>query len=146
MEFTIQYLSALAKLMQDNGLGLLELADGEQKIHLEKQAAESAGETAARQQALALPEGKPPESDAVDFNKILEVKSPLVGVFYRAPSPEAKPFVELGSKVKKGDTLGMIETMKLMNEIKAEREGEIVDICVQDGQVVEFSQVLFKLF
>ena len=74
------------------------------------------------------------------------VKSPLAGVFYAAPSPGAEPFVRVGSRVKKGDVLCIVEAMKLMNEIQAERDGEIVDICVHDGDVVEFGQTLFKLY
>lgn len=84
--------------------------------------------------------------DCIDFNKIKEVKAPLIGVFYGSPSPDSEPFVKIGSKVKKGDTLCIIEAMKMMNEINAECDGEVVDICVQNGQVVEYSQLLFKLF
>ena len=69
----------------------------------------------------------------------------MVGVFYEAASPDAAPFVEVGSKVKKGDILCIIEAMKLMNEITAKKDGEIVDICVQNGEVVEFGQTIFKI-
>ena len=82
----------------------------------------------------------------MDFNDVFEAKSPLVGAFYAAPSPGAKPFVRVGSRVKKGDVLCIVEAMKLMNEIQAERDGEIVDICAHDGDVVEFGQTLFKLY
>ena len=74
-----------------------------------------------------------------------EVKSPMVGVFYSAPSPESDPFVHIGNTVKKGDVLCILEAMKLMNEIQAEQDGEIVDICAKNGDVVEFGQVLFKI-
>ena len=67
-------------------------------------------------------------------------------MFYAAPSPGAEPFVRVGSRVKKGDVLCIVEAMKLMNEIQAERDGEIVDICAHDGDVVEFGQTLFKLY
>ena len=82
----------------------------------------------------------------VDFNNLKEVKSPMVGVFYQAPSPEADPYVRVGSKVKKGDVLCVIEAMKLLNEITADTDGEIVDVCVENGQLVEYGQVLFKIF
>jgi len=85
-------------------------------------------------------------AQSVDFNNLIEVKSPLVGVYYAAPSPDAETFVSIGSKVKKGDVLCIIETMKLMNEIMAEQDGEIVDICVKNGDIAEFGQVLFKMF
>ena len=82
----------------------------------------------------------------VDFNDIIEVKSPLVGVFYASPAPDAEPFVKVGDKVKKGDVLCIVEAMKLMNEITASHDGEIVDVCIQNGSVVEFGQTLFKLY
>ncbi|HML49609.1 MAG TPA: acetyl-CoA carboxylase biotin carboxyl carrier protein, partial [Clostridia bacterium] len=75
-----------------------------------------------------------------------EVKSPMVGVFYAAPSPESPPFVKRGDRVKRGDVLCIIEAMKLLNEIAAEADGEIADICVENGQVVEYSQTLFKIY
>lgn len=82
----------------------------------------------------------------LDYNLVQEVKSPMVGVFYAAPSPESEPFVTRGSKVKKGDTLCIIEAMKLMNEVVAERDGEIVEVLPKSGELVEFGQVLFKIF
>ena len=69
----------------------------------------------------------------------------MVGVFYCSSSPEARPFVTAGSVIKKGDVLCIIEAMKLMNEIQAETDGQIVDICVSNGDVVEFGQTLFKI-
>ena len=73
------------------------------------------------------------------------VKSPMVGTFYAKPSPEANSFVELGSKVKIGETLCIIEAMKLMNEIEAECDGEIVEILVKDGEMVDYGKPLFKM-
>ena len=81
-----------------------------------------------------------------DYNLVQDVKSPMVGVFYSAPSPESDPFVVRGSKVKKGDTLCIIEAMKLMNEVVAERDGEIVEVLPKSGELVEFGQVLFRIF
>ncbi|MDF2685896.1 MAG: accB, partial [Clostridia bacterium] len=89
---------------------------------------------------------KLPLTKAVDFNNIIEVKSPMVGVFYTMSAPDKDPFVKIGSHVKKGDVLCIIEAMKLFNDIIAENDGEIVDICAVNGQVVEYSQVLFKIF
>ena len=85
------------------------------------------------------------EETNVDFNRVREIKSPMVGVFYAAPAPDAQPFVQVGSKVKKGDVVCIVEAMKLMNEIAAEFDGEVVDVCVHNGDVVEFGQTLFKL-
>ena len=73
------------------------------------------------------------------------VKSPMVGTFYSKSSPDAKPYVEVGSKVKKGDILCIVEAMKLMNEIESEFDGEIVEVCVRDGEMVDYGRPLFKL-
>ncbi len=73
------------------------------------------------------------------------VKSPMVGTFYSKSSPKAKPYVEVGSKVKKGDILCIVEAMKLMNEIESEFDGEVVEVCVKDGEMVDYGKPLFKL-
>ena len=73
------------------------------------------------------------------------VKSPMVGTFYSKSSPNAKPDVEVGSKVKKGDILCIVEAMKLMNEIESEFDGEVVEVCVKDGDMVDYGKPLFKL-
>jgi len=75
----------------------------------------------------------------------LEIKSPMVGTFYRAPSPGAKPYVEMGDIIKPGDVICILEAMKLMNEIKAEMGGKVTEILVENGQPVEFGQTLFAL-
>ena len=73
------------------------------------------------------------------------VKSPMVGTFYTKPSPTSNPYVEIGKDVKKGDTLCIIEAMKLMNEIYAETDGTITEVCLNDGDVAEYAQVLFRM-
>lgn len=73
------------------------------------------------------------------------IKSPMVGTFYSKSSPSATPYVEVGTKVKKGDIVCIIEAMKLMNEIEADVDGEVVEICVNDGDVVDYGKVLFKI-
>lgn len=82
----------------------------------------------------------------LDMTKVVAVKAPMVGVFYAAPAPGAEPFVHVGSKVKKGDTLCVIEAMKAMNEVTAEVDGEVVDVCASDGELVEYGCVLMKLY
>jgi acetyl-CoA carboxylase biotin carboxyl carrier protein len=74
-----------------------------------------------------------------------DVKAPLVGTFYRAPAPESAPFVEVGSKVKTGDVLCIVEAMKSMNEIQSDVNGVIMEICVNNAELVDFDQVLFKI-
>ena len=93
--------------------------------------------------APAAPAAAPAPAPADDG--ATEVAAPMVGVFYAAPAPGAEPFVKVGSKVKKGDTLCIVEAMKCMNEIAAECDGEVVDICVKDGELVEYGRCLMKI-
>lgn len=137
----------LVQLLENSGLTVLEVSEADTKIRLEKGAiAERSVGPVVMQPAVAPQAAQPVQDGAVDFNNITEIKSPMVGVFYAAPAPDAQPYMTVGKKVKKGDVLCIIEAMKLMNEITAEVDGEIVDICVENGQVVEYAQILFKVF
>ncbi|MEL7608729.1 MAG: acetyl-CoA carboxylase biotin carboxyl carrier protein [Bacillota bacterium] len=150
----IKNIRDLVKLMEHGNLRVLQIEEGDTRIRMERDGAASPQPEAAKERPAAAKrpaqEREMPSQSAsdgvVDFNNIVEVKSPMVGVFYAAPAPDAKPFVAVGSKVKKGDVLCIVEAMKLMNEITADTDGEIVDICVENGQVVEFAQVLFRIF
>ena len=137
---------ALAAIMNETGLTAIEIDECGTHLKLERGCAAPA--PAAIQPAPQAAESQPQaENDrGIDFNDVVEVKSPLVGVFYNAPSPDAQPFVRVGDHVKKGDVLCIVEAMKLMNEISAPQDGEIVDICVSSGAVVEYGQTLFKLY
>jgi acetyl-CoA carboxylase biotin carboxyl carrier protein len=84
-------------------------------------------------------------SSAVDEPGVTYIKSPMVGTFYRAPSPESKPFADIGLKVVEATVVCIIEAMKIMNEIQAEAKGSIVEVLVENGQPVEYGQRLFKL-
>src|SRR5712691_9131292 len=86
-----------------------------------------------------------PETILPAPENIVLVTSPIVGTFYRTPAPDAPPFVEVGTRVRKGQVLCIVEAMKLMNEIESESEGEIVEILVANGQPVEYGEVLFKI-
>ena len=133
----------LAEILKVYGLSKLDFRSGEGSVLLEKAA--GGAEVSA---PAPLSKGEEPgrAEQAIDFNRITEVRSPIVGVFYAAPAPGAEPYVKVGSRVKKGDVLCIVEAMKLMNEIVAECDGEIVDICVRNGEIVEYGQVLFKIF
>lgn len=154
----IDDIKALAEIMSGNGITSLKIEEDDLHISMER-AFPPPAPVAAPQPAVVLPSSPvaaaPTASPAapassgtqpVDFNNLKEVKSPMVGVFYDSPSPEADPFVKVGSKVKKGDVLCIVEAMKLLNEITADTDGEIVDICVNNGDVVEYGQPLFKIF
>jgi len=100
--------------------------------------------------AAPRPAAQPYPAQAVsaegpDFNRIVEVKSPLVGVYYEAPEPGGKPFTQVGDRVRKGDVLCLIEVMKQVTEVTAPQDGQVADICVANGSVVEFGQTLIKL-
>ncbi len=138
----------LAKIMRASGLTSLEWSKGDETLRLAadgaagKQAAAAAEirrATAAETAAEILPEQTETEED------VSTLKAPMVGMLYLAPSPGAKPFVSVGDQVKKGDVVCIIEAMKLMNEITAEQDGEIVAVCAENGRVVEFGQPLFRL-
>ena len=101
---------------------------------------------AAAPEAAPAPEAEPAGDEALDMAHTTAVRAPMVGVFYAAPAPGAEPFVHVGSKVKKGETLCVIEAMKVMNEVTAEADGEIVDICVKDGDLVEYGCCLMKIY
>ena len=144
----VKKIESLARLMQETGLTALELSEGETKLKLERRqeviaapaAPAAVPAVAAGAQALGVTHEAP--QPAKEGTLVL---SPTVGVFYSAPSPDARPFVEVGDQVKKGDTLCIIEAMKLMNEIPAEVDGTVAEICVGNGQVVEFDQPLFRI-
>ena len=128
-----------AGLMRELGLTGLEITEDNKVVRLERNVAESAAEPAA----VSLPaEEMPAEDLSADY---ISVKSPMVGVFYASPAENAEPFVSLGDRVEKGETLCIIEAIKLMNEICAEEEGIVAEICVTSGQVVEYGTELFRL-
>lgn len=153
----IKEIKALVGMMEESSLSALEVEVPELKVRLERNVANNmvevvqqpvysipAGAPAAAAQAPAPAEAAAPvPAQENAFYK--EIKSPMVGVFYTASAPEADPYVTKGSQVKKGDVVCIIEAMKLMNEIAAEEEGQIVEVCAQNGQIVEFGQTLFKL-
>ena len=143
----VKQIRQLAQILRECGLTALEVSEGETHILLKKEPAPIAAAPAMAAPLPALPEAAPaPEPvQGVNFAEAAEIKAPMPGIFYAAPSPNAEPFVKVGSRVKKGDVVCIIEAMKLMNEITADRDGEIVDVCLTDGAIVEYGQALFKV-
>ena len=150
MKFESDYIEKLAKIIADNDLTEISLEDGEQAITIRKDlpevnmvASAPAAVAAAPQVApAAAPQASAQAPAAKEEVKGKAITSPMVGTFYAASSPEAAPFVEVGSTVNVGDVVCIIEAMKLMNEIKAEQAGKVVQICVKNGDPIEFGQVL----
>jgi len=145
----------LLEIMNSANLKALEVCEGETKVRLEKNVAgqgdggvDHGGHYPQANNSNPGQHLRPPDqkSEVVDFNKLTEVRSPLVGVFYAAASPDSPPFAKIGQKIKKGDVLCIVEAMKQMNEIVAEASGEIADVCVKNGDIVEYNQVLFKIY
>ena len=127
-----------ANLMSELGLTGLEVTENDRVVRLERN---PAPQTAAPVQTVQV--GDVPQSAANE--DLIEISSPMVGVFYAAPAEDADPYVQVGDRVKKGQTLCIVEAMKLMNEIVAETDGQIVEICAQNGQGVDFGCPLFRI-
>ena len=151
MRFESDYIEKLAKIIADNDLTEISLEDGEQAITIRKDLPEvnmvaSAPAVAAAPQAAPVAPAQASASAqapaAKEEVKGKAITSPMVGTFYAASSPDAAPFVEVGSTVNVGDVVCIIEAMKLMNEIKAEQAGKVVQICVKNGDPIEFGQGL----
>ena len=145
MKFDIEYVEKLAKVLADNSLTEISLEDGEQAITLRKEVVgvAPAVAVAAPQPASSAPTPAPVQAASQEpAHKGKALTSPMVGTFYSAPSPDAEAFVKVGQTVKEGDVVCIVEAMKLMNEIESDFSGKVTEICVQDGQPVEFGQVL----
>jgi acetyl-CoA carboxylase biotin carboxyl carrier protein len=145
----LRKLKKLIDLVQESGIAELEITEGEEKVRISRagNAVQSTvmtmpQATAAPATAAAAPAAVP-EAPAEPEGHV--VKSPMVGTFYRSSAPGAKPFVEIGQSVNAGDTLCIIEAMKLLNEIEADQGGVIKSVLVENGQPVEYGQPLFLI-
>ena len=145
----LRKLKKLIDLVQESGIGEIEITEGEEKVRISRHSAAPGPmlmaaptmQTAMVGGAPAAP--PPPAAPAQPTGHTL--KSPMVGTFYRAPSPGAPPFVEVGQAVSKGQTLCIIEAMKLLNEIESDAGGTVKAILVENGQPVEYGQPLFLI-
>lgn len=145
-------IAELAKILKDNGLTKLDLTEGDNRLVLEAVSAPVAP-------AVVVPAAVPveavpvaaaeapaaPAAPAAPEEDLYEQKTPLVGTVYMAPQAGAAPYVSVGDHVAAGDTVCIVESMKMFNEIAAECSGTIEDICVNTGQIVEYGQVLFRI-
>lgn len=148
----LRKLKKLIDLVQESGISELEVTEGEERVRIAKHY----GAVAAPVQHYTLPAaapiggapGTPSAVSLVDEDEMPEghiVKSPMVGTFYRSPSPGAESFVQVGQSVKEGETLCIIEAMKLLNEIESDASGVIKAILVENGEPVEFGEPLFVI-
>jgi len=149
----------LMKAMSENGMTGFELEEGDWKLSMKR---EKKIVAAAQTPVVMQVPGQGSMIQTADVTAMEQVSGenaekkisgisekvitcPLVGTFYSSPAPDAEDYVKVGDTVKKGQVIGIVEAMKLMNEIAAEEEGQIVEVCVQNGQIVEYGQTLFKL-
>ncbi|ENO85754.1 acetyl-CoA carboxylase biotin carboxyl carrier protein [Thauera linaloolentis] len=147
----LRKLKKLIDLVQESGISELEVTEGEEKVRIAKHASIAAPATYIAQApaaapiagAAAAPAAAPAEPAAAALPEGDVVKSPMVGTFYRASAPGAKPMVDVGQSVVEGDRLCIIEAMKLMNEIESEFSGVVKAVLVENGQPVEYGQPLF---
>jgi acetyl-CoA carboxylase biotin carboxyl carrier protein len=150
----LRKLKKLIDLVEESGIAELEITEGEEKVRIVKRGGQakeqylvmSEPSTAAAPAALAAAgpaAAAAPSEPAIPEGHV--VKAPMVGTFYRSPSPSAKPFVEIGDTVKKGQPICIIEAMKLMNEIEADCDGVVKAILVENGQPVEYGEPLFQV-
>jgi acetyl-CoA carboxylase biotin carboxyl carrier protein len=140
----LRKLKKLIDLVQESGIGEIEITEGEEKVRISRQVAGQPVYMAApaMQPMMGAPGTMPPPAPEPTGHTL---KSPMVGTFYRAPSPGAPNFVEVGQAVTKGQTLCIIEAMKLLNEIESDANGTIKAILVENGQPVEYGQPLFLI-
>mgnify|MGYP001765981814 FL=1 len=148
----IKEIKEMINLMNENGLAELEVEKDDMRIRLKKTATGFEGTQSpiiipaapAMAPAAAAPQNVPAAEEKIVI-KTVEIKSPMVGTFYRAPNPEAPPYVEVGQQIEPGQVICIIEAMKLMNEIKSEIKGKILEILVDNAEPVEIGQSLFLI-
>ena len=146
----LRKLKTLVDLVSESNISELEITEAEGKVRIVKQSAAAAAPvqyvTAAPVAASApAAAAAAPAADAVAPSSAKMIKSPMVGTFYRASAPGAKPFVEVGDSVKSGQPVCIVEAMKILNEIEAELDGVVKRVLVENGQPVEYGQPLFEL-
>ena len=145
----IRKVKKLMELLEESGMSEIEIKEGEESVKISRYGnspapAQHPIQSFVQQQA---PVSSVPSSQTASPNEQPQetgqsVTSPMVGTFYSAPSPTAKPFVSIGQKINQGDTVGIIEAMKIMNQIESDQSGTVVEILVKDGEAVEFGQSL----
>lgn len=140
-----KHIQELIDLLNENELTEISVKDGDKEISVKKEQVFLPAASAGQINATAVTNNGETETlvcTPVEVKKGRPITSPMVGTFYKASSPDAEPFVSVGSTVKEGQVVCIIEAMKLMNEIESDVSGKVIEICAEDGQPVEFGQVL----
>jgi acetyl-CoA carboxylase biotin carboxyl carrier protein len=149
MDIKVEQIKQLVQMMVDNDLNEVEIALGDDKVSLKRGKPAPAMAPMAMAPLPAAPAVAPaapaaPAAPKVDSN-LVEIRSPMVGTFYAAPSPDSDPFVKVGASVSESTTVCIVEAMKVMNSINSEVSGTIAEVCVRNAQPVEYGQVLFRV-
>ncbi|MBD9117968.1 MAG: acetyl-CoA carboxylase biotin carboxyl carrier protein [Sutterella wadsworthensis] len=146
----LRKLKTLIDLVSESGVAELEITEGEDRVRIVNRNGAAPVQvhqpvTVAQPMPVPVPapEAAPAPAPAAPQQTGTPLTSPMVGTFYRAPSPGADPFVKVGDTVKKGQVVCIIEAMKLLNEVEADMDGTVKEVCVENGQPVEFGQSLF---
>ncbi len=136
----------LIKILEESDIGEIELSSWGRKIRVSKGSLNSNGVkvVSGQEEAASVSIDSTPDEQSANENHI-QIKSPMVGTFYTASTPEAEPFVKVGDKVKEGDVLCIVEAMKLMNEIESEYSGVIIEILVDNSKPVQYNEPLFLI-
>ena len=148
MKFDLEYLEKLANIVYENDLSEITLEDEEKAVCFKREKAQQAIQampvmtTSVTSQVISPTNNKQSEKKSEDTHKGTPITSPMVGTFYAAPSPDEAPFVKVGDNISIGQVICIVEAMKLMNEIEADASGKVTEICVKNGDSVEFGQVL----
>ena len=144
----IRKIKKLIELLKESGLGEIEVREGEESVRICRAAVPEAAMVQVAAPAAAAPAPAPKAKQAEAEQAVPDgyaIRSPMVGTFYRAPSPGAPPFVDTGQQVKKGEVVCIVEAMKMMNNVEADRAGTVKAILVENGQPVEFDQPLITI-
>lgn len=142
----LRKIKKLIEMLQESDLNEIEVKEGEESVRINRKKEvhvssmpQVAMNTSVQEQQISQPTAQEIPSD------LISVKSPMVGTFYRSPAPGKPPFIEIGQKIRVGDVVCIVEAMKMMNQVKSDVEGIIKEIHIEDGQAVEFDQILISI-
>ena len=136
----LRKIKKLIEMLQESDLNEIEVKEGEESVRINRKKEKHIVQSVARQATKSED-----DIEADDFTTLDVITSPMVGTFYRKPAPDKEPFVLVGQEVKKGDTVCIIEAMKMMNQVKSEFDGTVVSVDIEDGEPVEFNQTLISI-
>ena len=139
----LRKIKKLIEMLQQSDLNEIEVKEGEESVRINRKKEKHVVQSVLEPLKHEVKQEK--SVDADDFSNLDIISSPMVGTFYRKPAPDKEPFVQVGQKISKGDTVCIIEAMKMMNQVKSEFDGTVISIDIEDGEPVEFNQTLISI-